>query len=118
MNKREIGSGMEHLVSEKMQRMGMVILEMNYACRQGEVDIIARDGEYYVFTEVKYRKDEAFGTPLEAVDRRKQRKICRAAVYYLYSRHLPVETVPIRFDVAGVTGENMNYIKNAFEYIS
>ena len=59
---------------------GMRILEKNYRCREGEIDLVAMDGSYLVFVEVKYRRDQHAGHPAEAVDARKQRKIVRTAM--------------------------------------
>ena len=78
----------------------------------GEIDLIAKDGAYYVFCEVKYRADERKGSPLEAVDARKQQKIFRTAMYYLTEQQL--EDVPCRFDVVGIEGTKITLIKNAF----
>ena len=113
-NKRQIGTAFEQEAVLFLQRHGYRILERNFQCRQGEIDIIARDGRYYVFVEVKYRKDSLSGAPEEAVTRHKQNKIIRAAEYYLYSRGI-AEDVPCRFDVVGICGRHIRLIKNAFE---
>ena len=81
-------------------------------CRSGEIDIIAKDGETLVFCEVKYRSDGAMGSPLEAVDVKKQRTIFRSALYYLSEHGL--EDVPCRFDVIGIEGAKITQIRNAF----
>ena len=65
-----------------LKKKGYQILEANFRCRFGEIDLIARDGGYLVFIEVKYRSSPT-GDSLEAVNRRKQRKIIRVAEYYL-----------------------------------
>ena len=85
--------------------------------RQGEIDIIARDGRYLVFVEVKYRRDGQTGDPLEAVDRAKQRRISRTAQYYCLT-HGYGETTPCRFDVAAVLGTDgeVRLVRNAFEF--
>ncbi|MBQ9984510.1 MAG: YraN family protein [Lachnospiraceae bacterium] len=116
-NKRKLGAKIEQMVSEYLTAHGFVILEMNYRCRQGEVDIVARDAEYYVFIEVKYRNSTRYGTPEEAVGISKQRRISKAAQYYLYSHRLD-ESIPVRFDVAAVLQNKINYYKNAFEFIA
>ena len=66
-----------------LKKKGYRILEANFRCRFGEIDLIARDGAYLVFIEVKYRSSLKDGDSLEAVNRRKQRKIIRVAEYYL-----------------------------------
>ena len=71
-NRRAIGTEYETLACEYLTRHGYQILCRNFRCRQGEIDIIARDRDYLVFIEVKYRRDEHEGDPAEAVDARKQ----------------------------------------------
>ncbi|MBQ6469470.1 MAG: YraN family protein [Lachnospiraceae bacterium] len=114
MNKRKIGSQFEQLTARYLESQGYRILETNFRCRQGEIDIIARDGIYLVFLEVKYRGDKESGDPMEAVDRKKQKKIVRTAKYYLYQHDLPEDT-PCRFDAAGIADGRMILMKNAFE---
>ncbi len=117
MNNRDVGKQYEELVCRYMQEKGMKILDTNYQIRQGEIDIIARDGVYLVFVEVKYRKNASGGSPLEAVSISKQRKICKTALHYMYVNHYSVENTSVRFDVAGVTGRQLQYIENAFSFI-
>lgn len=111
----EIGCSYERLAGKYLERQGYQILEYNYRCKSGEIDLIARDGEYLVFCEVKYRKNEAKGSPLEAVTPAKQRKISQTAMYYILTGHM--QNVPCRFDVVGILGDKIRLIKNAFEYI-
>lgn len=115
-NKRKLGAKVEQMVKEYISENGMSVLEMNYRCRQGEIDIIAKDGAYYVFIEVKYRSNTNFGTPQEAVDLSKQKRICKAAQYYMYSHHLS-EFTPVRFDVVAVLDKDISYFSNAFEFV-
>lgn len=96
-------------------QQGYEIVAYNFRCRYGEIDIIAREGEYLVFVEVKYRKNANSGNPFEAVDRKKQRVISRVASYYCLT-HGYGETTPCRFDVVAILGEKIEVLKNAFEY--
>ena len=82
-NNRETGSYYERMAGVYLTEKGYEILEYNYRCRFGEIDIIARDGDYLVFCEVKYRADDRKGTPAEAVDYAKQRVISKSALYYM-----------------------------------
>ena len=75
-NRRQIGTEEEALAAVFLKAQGYEILEQNFRCRLGEIDIIARDGSALVFIEVKYRRNAAYGTPAEAVNLRKQQKIC------------------------------------------
>lgn len=115
-NKRRLGAKVEQVVKGYLAEHGFEILEMNYRCRQGEIDIIAKEQEYYVFIEVKYRNSTKYGLPQEAVGIAKQRRICKAAQYYLYSHSLS-EFTPVRFDVAAVLENKITYYKNAFEFV-
>lgn len=112
MNKREIGTQKERLAAEYLRSQGMQILEQNFRCRMGEIDVIAIDGDALVFAEVKYRRNDRYGSPLEAVNFRKQNTIRKVAEYYLLCRH--VEHMPVRFDVIGILGDRLEYIRNAF----
>lgn len=102
----------EQAVGYYLMQQGYEIIEYNYRCRAGEIDLIARDGGYLVFCEVKYRKRQEKGHPLEAVDLRKQKKIYRCAQQYLYEKRLGCP--PCRFDVIGIQGTKITLLKNAF----
>ena len=112
-NNRKTGSHYEQQVAAFLQKQGFVILEMNFRCKSGEIDIIAKDGLYLVFVEVKYRGSYATGNALEAIDAKKTAQVRRVAQVYLYQKRYP-ETTPCRFDAAGVNGTTITYIKNAF----
>jgi len=114
-NKRETGSKYEKIAADYLTKEGYEILEMNYRCRNGEIDLIAKDGDYLVFCEVKYRSNSLKGHSLEAVDWKKQRRIIGCAQFYLMKHAL--EEWPIRFDVVGIYGEEICLIKDAFECI-
>lgn len=113
MNKREIGSRYEAMAVSYMQKQGMRILRRNYYCRQGEIDIIAREEPYLLFVEVKYRRNLCNGHPAEAITAAKQNRIFQAARYYLYEQQLPEDT-PVRFDVVSILGSELQYIRDAF----
>ena len=112
MNRRETGTQYEERAAEYLIAQNYQILERNYRIRSGEIHIIARDGTVLVFIEVKYRKNEESGNPLEAVDIRKQKKIINVARYYLYQKKYG--DVPCRFDVIGICSSHIEHIKDAF----
>ena len=116
MNRRKEGAYYENLVAEYLKTQGYEILEKNYRCRIGEIDLIAKEGETLVFVEVKYRRDDKMGNTKEAVDRKKQNKISLTASYYLMRKCGRMD-IPCRFDVAAVLGEQIEVVKNAFEYL-
>lgn len=116
---RLLGQWGEEQVAEKLRREGWKVTARNFRCRMGEIDIIAENGKFLAFVEVKLRKNDQFGSACEAVTPSKQRKLRTAAQFYLMRR--PTELQP-RFDVAevyapqGVRTENPDiyYIENAF----
>lgn len=114
-NNRTTGSIYEKKAADYLKKCGYQILQMNYRCRFGEVDIVARDGAYLVFAEVKYRASGHTGLPQEAVHVRKQRVIGKVAAFYCMS-HGCYEQVPCRFDVVAILGEEISLIKDAFSY--
>lgn len=115
MNTRAVGSVWEARAAAYLKDKGYKIIEMNFRCRSGEIDIVARDGKYLVFAEVKYRKGEGSGSALSAISTKKQRQISRTALFYMM-RHGIAETEPIRFDAVGITDGRIDLVQNAFEY--
>lgn len=112
MNKRIIGTLYETKAAEYLERAGYHILERNYRCRMGEIDLIALHQGYLVFVEVKFRKDAYAGYGAEAVDWRKQKRIIAAARWYLMEKHRG--EIPCRFDVLSFLGEEIQLIQDAF----
>lgn len=115
INKKVAGNEGENLAAAYLKEQGVRILARNFRCRQGEIDIIGKEGNYLVFFEVKYRKNKECGNPEEAVDMRKQQKICRTAAYYR-SFYQIAEDTPVRYDVVTILGERIEWIRNAFEH--
>ena len=113
MNKRKIGTVYEDAAAAFLEREGCRILEHGFRCRGGEIDLIARDGKYLVFAEVKYRAGKGSGSGPEAVDMRKQLRISKAALFYLARYQIPPDT-PCRFDVIAIDGGKMRRIRGAF----
>jgi len=100
-----------------LQEAGYQILERNYRCPFGEIDIIAREDDTLVFVEVKSRRSENFGLPQLAVGPEKQRRISKTSLYYLQSHRLDASNV--RFDVVAIllrpNNPSIELIKDAFE---
>ena len=116
MNNRRMGNDFEVLAADYLKRQGLDILQMNYYCKMGEVDIVATDQEYLVFVEVKYRKNAKNGAAIEAVNFNKMRKISRCADVWLM-QHGCGPNISVRFDVVAIEEGNLKHYKNAFEYI-
>ena len=113
-NKRTVGKQKEKEACAYLEKHGYQIICSNFRCKFGEVDIIAKEGEYLVFIEVKYRKNAKNGMPQEAVNFPKQKRITITAKYYLCQNGLGDNT-PCRFDVVEVLDKEIKVIKNAFE---
>lgn len=118
MNTKSIGDYGERCAARYLKRHGYKIIERNYRTSFSELDIIATDGEYLCFVEVKTRSNIEFGLPCEAVDVRKRHKLINGATHYAVEKRLDL---PIRFDVAEVyiskgilKRAKVNLIKNAF----
>lgn len=105
----------EDIASEYIHSLGYKILERNFECTQGEIDIIALDKDEIVFIEVKTRTSQKYGFAAEAVDDNKKRHLLNSIRYYVYSRNLQNEF--IRIDVIEVYINNrkrtINHIKQA-----
>ena len=113
----EFGKAAENEAARFLKAKGYKILERNYKNKFGEIDIIAQQNGVICFLEVKARHSLNFGVPQEAVSIRKQRQICRVAVYYLKSNKLLDR--PARFDVLALLYVNsqpeVSLITDAFE---
>ncbi|HKY08687.1 MAG TPA: YraN family protein [Candidatus Binatia bacterium] len=112
-----LGKEGEQLAARYLQNKGYTVVERNYRCSAGELDLVVLDQRVVVFVEVKTRTGHAFGTPFEAVEFRKQRKMIRAAQFFLAQKGLQQRDA--RFDVVGVSWAGgapvVEHIENAFE---
>jgi len=117
VNKRKLGSAEESVAVSFLENAGYEIIERNFRCRQGEIDIIAADGDILCFVEVKFRSNDYAGSPGEAINLRKQQTIYRVAEYYLYKKGISYDA-PCRFDAVVIIGDDITLIKDAFGGIS
>jgi len=107
-----VGEEQERRACAYLQGKGLHLLERNYRCRRGEIDLVMREAGTLVFVEVRFRGTTRFGTPAETVDVHKQRKLAVAASHYL--QHNPTN-LPCRFDVIALSGTNrIDWIRDAF----
>ncbi len=110
----------EETAVKLLKKEGYKILERNYKTKMGEIDIIAQDGEYTCFVEVKLRKNDSFGSPGDFIDERKKSRIIKTAQYYALENN--IYDLPLRFDAVLITADIVNnkkdyqaqIIKNAF----
>ena len=117
MQKKELGRKGEEIAIRFLKKKGYGILERNYVCKLGEMDIIAREKDTLAFIEVKTRTSSTFGPPQSAVNLTKQRQLSKVALCFLKEKKL--EDVKARFDVVAILlrpkGEEIELIKDAFD---
>ena len=117
--KQILGEEGERIAETFLRKKGYRVVERNYRCPVGELDLILLDRRVVVFVEVKTRTDDRFGAPLESVGPRKQKKMIKTALFFL-TRHR-LHNRDARFDVVGISyqgGEPMvEHIQNAFEVV-
>jgi putative endonuclease len=115
--KQLLGKEGERIAERYLLKKGYKLVERNYRCPSGELDLIVLDRRVVVFVEVKTRTGHAFGTPFEAVEFRKQQKMTQAAQYFLAQKGLQQRDA--RFDVVGISWPGrqpvVEHIENAFE---
>lgn len=115
-SKKQIGIFGEKIAYNYLQKNNYRIIETNFRCKQGEIDIIAWDNvqEELVFVEVKTRTNYNYGTPAEAIDYKKRNHILKTTQYYLYIKK--IEKCSIRFDAVEIVIYNgkigLNHLKN------
>ena len=112
----DLGQRGEALAARYLRRKGCAVLQVRYRCREGEIDLIAREGDTLCFVEVKTRTSIYMGLPREYVGRQKQARLRAAAARYLSEQALDC---PARFDVAEIYIDPqgkpyIHYIENAF----
>jgi len=115
---RSIGQITEKFAKQYLLKKGLVFVDQNVHCRQGEIDLVMRDDETFVFIEVKYRKSNHFGGALAAIPLSKQKKIKHSVAFFLQQSGLNEYNTSCRFDVVALEGNiqspQVTWIKNAF----
>lgn len=118
---RKIATGKagERIAADFLKKKGYRIIEVNYRCPIGEIDIVAQDKSDLVFVEVKTRKSSALGYPEQAVGVKKQKKISQLALWYIQEKRMNDNRA--RFDVVAIlilpSGNDIRLIRNAFDFI-
>jgi len=108
----DLGKRGENISVEFLRKKGYKIIERNYRCSLGEIDVVARDKNILCFVEVKTRKTEQYGLPEEAIGWHKQKKLVKAALTYL--KENKIHKQDLRFDVVSVYPDHIELIKDAF----
>ena len=114
---RQRGDHAEKIAVDLLRKNKLRIVETNYHCRWGEIDIIARDNDILAFVEVRYRKTSQYGHAWETVDTNKQQRIIKTAQYYLLNNEKYEQLNP-RFDLISMDGElddpDIEWFQSAF----
>ena len=119
---REQGEYTENLACQYLENKGFKLIEKNFNCRLGEIDLIMKDKDSLVFVEVRYRRSNNFGSGAESITISKQSKLIKTASLYL-QQHAKLNQYPARFDIVSISGfietDNINnidfdWIENAF----
>jgi len=117
INTQLIGQDAETLACDYLLKNGLNLITRNYRCKTGEIDLIMRDKDALVFVEVRFRRNQNFGSSSETVNYFKQQKLLRTAQFYLLQHRL-TDKVPCRFDVIAITQATaqpaIEWIKSAF----
>lgn len=111
-NKVQRGASAETDATRLLADAGYRIVERNFRCKLGELDIVARDGDVLVFVEVRSRSDDDHGSAVEMIRRTKQRRVARVAAYYLATVDPVYEEC--RFDIVAITAGDAILLKDAF----
>jgi putative endonuclease len=117
--RKEVGNKGEKLAAKFLKRKGYRIIQRNYKCKLGEIDIVAGDGGTLVFVEVKTRRTQEFGPPEYAITAAKKKQMSKAALFYIKEKRLARQSC--RFDVIGITFSpesgkpEIRHTENAFD---
>ncbi|MBZ9663335.1 YraN family protein [Pseudomonas sp. LMG 31766] len=113
----DLGRAAEQAARQHLERSGLKLIEQNWSCRRGELDLVMLDGDTVVFVEVRARRHSAWGGALESIDARKRGKLVIAAELFL-QQHSRWARYPCRFDVVAISTDGatrLDWIKNAFD---
>lgn len=115
---KNIGQATETFAQQYLMQHGLDFVDKNVHCRQGEIDLVMKDQQTFVFVEVKFRKNNHFGGAIGAVSQTKQNKIKHCVAFFLHKAKLNEYNTPCRFDVIALEGDinqpQVTWLKNAF----
>ena len=114
VNRQRIGAEHEQQARHYLERAGLKWVASNVRFRGGELDLIMRDADCWVFVEVRYRRDARYGGAAASVTRQKQQKLLRAAALWLLTRGGRFDAVNCRFDIIAITGRELTWLPAAF----
>lgn len=110
----EIGARYEMIARRYLERAGLSFVSANIKYRGGELDLIMQDGDIWVFIEVRYRRTAHFGNAIDSITWHKRQRLIYAVQRWLAQQQLCPETTNCRFDVLAITGNQLQWLPNAF----
>ncbi len=120
LSKRSKGQHFEQMAADYLCRHGLLLIEKNFLTRAGELDLIMKEHNTYVFVEVKYRNSQNYGHAAESVTKQKQLRLIKTANWWMLKQGLNTDTTDFRFDVIAIHGgaihddsHHVEWIKNA-----
>ncbi|MGB2426179.1 MAG: YraN family protein [Alteromonas sp.] len=108
----DIGADAETRAQVFLERQGLQFITRNYRCKCGEIDMIFKQQNTWIFVEVKYRSKQVFGDAIEQLSYHKQRKVLNAVRVFLLDNHLNEYHTSIRIDFIALTDTSIEWIKN------
>lgn len=115
---KAIGDNTEALAANYLKAQGLTLAIQNYSSKYGEIDLICKDGQTWVFVEVKYRRSAAYGGAISTISSTKQQKLKLCASFYLQQLGINEYNTSCRFDVVALQGDltqpQITWLKNAF----
>ena len=114
LKKKSVGYYYEQRAEKFLCKQGLIFCSRNYHCKMGEIDLIMRDKQTFVFVEVRYRASMAFGGALASVHAQKQAKIRQAAQHFFVHQKLNIHQQFCRFDIVAFENHQPHWIQSAF----
>lgn len=114
ISRQQQGANRERQARRLLENAGLRFVAANVRYKLGEIDLIMRDRQVWVFVEVRYRRSNSFGGAAASITHTKQQKLLRAAALWLHIRGQSFDTADCRFDVVAITGEQVEWLPNAF----
>ncbi len=112
--RQQLGALHESRACTYLEKQGLKLVEKNFYCQFGEIDLVMQAPTELVFVEVRYRSDSSMLSSLESIGPHKRNCLRKSAMYYLVSHR--ITEVPCRFDIIGFDAAQFKWIKNAFQF--
>lgn len=110
-----VGARYEAIARRHLERSGLLFFASNIKFRSGELDLIMLDGDIWVFIEVRYRRNSSFGHATDSITWHKRQRLLSAAACWLNQKGMSIDTANCRFDVLAITGNQLEWLPNAFD---